>query len=674
MPGEQVLRLEVVTGIPPQFVGPWARVGPASGNPVAEAVRERRLVWVPHHAELARSFPRVAVTMPFASALAVAPIITGTTVWGAWFLLWPDSHPPRLSSQERERISAACRRAGHLIERAARAGRPVVPGRQPRALIQPPARDREPAEVRGAVEFAERLPEGCCALDAEGRIVFISAVAADLVGESVQHLLGTQLWRALPWLVDPAFEDRYRAAAVSRRPKSFTALRPPDQWLSFECYPDASGISMRITPAETALSAHDQGSPHTTPTAATALVGAPYHLMHLAAVLTEAVSMRDVADLVADEVMPAFDAQALAVFVAEENRLHIIGYHGYGADFMDRFGATPLTADTPGARALATGIPSFFATREELEQADPSLIGKVTKAAFAFVPLIASGRPVGCCMIAYDTPHPFPPDERAALTSIAGLIAQALERARLYDAKHQIASGLQAALLPHVLPRIHGLEVAARYLPATRGLDIGGDFYDLIRLDDNTAAAVIGDVQGHDVTAAALMGQVRTAVHAHAAVGASPSEVLSLTNRLLTDLDPGLFTSCLYAQLDLAHHRAWLATAGHPPALVRRPDGRAEVLHVPPGLLLGIDPEADYPATEIPLPAGTVLALYTDGLIESPGIDLEDAAADVAGQIARAPHHSLETLADIMVHRARYTDPRTDDIALLLLNPQPTGE
>ncbi|MGW6145761.1 GAF domain-containing SpoIIE family protein phosphatase, partial [Streptomyces sp. NPDC055140] len=323
---------------------------------------------------------------------------------------------------------------------------------------------------------------------------------------------------------------------------------------------------------------------------------------------------------------------------------------------------------------LTTGIPSFFASREELEQADPGLPGQCTKAAFAFLPLIASGRPVGCCMISYDQPHPFPPDERAALTSVAGLIAQALDRARLYDAKHQIASGLQAALLPHALPRIPGLEVAARYLPATLGLDIGGDFYDLIRLDDHTAAAVIGDVQGHDVTAAALMGQVRTAVHAHAAVGASPSEVLARTNRLLTDLDPGLFTSCLYAQLDLAHHRARLATAGHPPALVRRPDGRAEVLHVPPGLLLGIDPQADYPATEISLPAGAVLALYTDGLIESPGIDLDDAAADLADHIARAPQHPLETLADTVVHRARFTDPRTDDIALLLLNPQPTGE
>lgn len=144
--------------------------------------------------------------------------------------------------------------------------------------------------------------------------------------------------------------------------------------------------------------------------------------------------------------------------------------------------------------------------------------------------------------------------------------------------------------------------MAARYLPATRGMDIGGDFYDLIRLGPTTAAAAIGDVQGHNVNAAALMGQVRTAVHATA--GAAPDEVLARTNRLLTDLDPDLFTSCLYVHLDLGAHTACLATAGHPPPLLRHPDGTTEPLRLPPGLLLGIDPDAGYASTEIPLPPG----------------------------------------------------------------------
>ncbi len=268
-------------------------------------------------------------------------------------------------------------------------------------------------------------------------------------------------------------------------------------------------------------------------------------------------------------------------------------------------------------------------------------------------------------------PHRFPPTERAVLTSLAGLIGQALDRARLYDTQHNVAGRLQAALLPHTLPDIPGLDVAARYLPAGHGLDVGGDFYDLIRLNDTTAAAAIGDVQGHNIDAAALMGQVRTAVHAHNTVGAPPGDVLSRTNRLLIDLDPGLFTSALYAHLDLARHAACLASAGHPRPLVRHADGHTEVLHTPPGLLLGIDPEADYPAMKVPLPPGCVLLLYTDGLIEEPGVDPDDAIAALAGLLERTDASNLDALADTLIQQA--PNP-VDDIALLLISLQPTSE
>ena len=249
------------------------------------------------------------------------------------------------------------------------------------------------------------------------------------------------------------------------------------------------------------------------------------------------------------------------------------------------------------------GTTLFFDDKEQFRNAFPLLdLGEDVGVPSPILPLIVSGRSVGCCVLGYDQPHPFSADERAVLASLAGLIAQALDRARLYDTKHQLAHTLQTGLLPHTLPERPGLEVAARYLPATRGMDIGGDFYDLIRCE-TSAAAAIGDVQGHNVNAAALMGQVRTAVHAHATAGASPGEVLARTNRLLTDLDPGLFTSCLYAQIDLP--RTGPAGQRRPPAaLLRHPDGPAEVLDLPPGLLLGIEPDADYPITEILLPAG----------------------------------------------------------------------
>ncbi|MDX5569498.1 SpoIIE family protein phosphatase [Streptomyces sp. ID05-04B] len=667
---QPVLRLTALGGAPWEISMPWARVVLDAVSPVSDAVRERRLVWVGGQEEMARRYPRLALVVPYRFALAAAPVATGAETWGGLVLHWPASHPPELSPHEREAITGACHRLGLILRHAAEKGRPVRPGAEPLMLPPPRARTTERAEAQAAVDFVERIPGGCCSLGVDGRIAFVSTRAAELLGADIEALLGTKPWEALPWLDEPTAEDGYRAAVLSREPVSFTALRPPDRWLSFRLTPDGSGISVHIVPTH---SAHVHAPVFDPPRQEAGASTAPgraatlYHLMHLAATLTEAVGVRDVVDQVANQMLPAFGAEALALMTAEDGRLRIIGYRGYPADVMERFDAEPLTSATPAVRTLATGVPAFFGDFAELKRAYPPAVLQDGMGAWAFLPLITSGHPVGSLVLAYRRPRAFAPEERAVLTSTAGLIAQALDRARLYDTKHQLAHDLQAALLPHALPGVPGLEVAARYLPATRGMDVGGDFYDLIRLDATTAAAAIGDVQGHNMTAAALMGQVRTAVHATA--GAPPDEVLARTNRLLTDLDPGLFTSCLYAHIDLTERRACLATAGHPPPVLRRPDGGTEILQLPPGLLLGIDPDAPYSSTEVPLPPGSVLAFYTDGLVEAPGVDLGDAVAALARQLERAGPGTLDALADTLIQHARRSAPRSDDIALLLIRP-----
>ncbi|MFJ6633348.1 SpoIIE family protein phosphatase [Streptomyces sp. NPDC091376] len=672
-PGESVLWLTVMSSVSREITGPWARVALDASVPVADAVRERRLVWIGGREEMARRYPRAALVLPYPFAVASAPITTGTTTWGGLVLLWPGSHPRQLAPQECDTVHACCHRLGLLLQQAADTGHPVLPGPEPRVLPLPPGRVPGSAEARAAFDFTERLPGGCCALDVEGRITFVTTAAADLLGAAPSSLLGAKPREALPWLDYLAFEDQYRAAVISCQPTSFTALRPPNQWLSFHLYPDACGLSVRITPAPSADAPDTSEVLYPAPPATPTRAGALYDLMHLAATLTEAVSVGDVVEMAADQVMPAFDAQGFVLFVAESGRLRVVGCRGYRPEVINSLDLPRLGDETtPTVRTLSTGVPLFFASPSEMEQLNPDIPRLTDRAAWAFLPLITSGRPVGCCVVSFDRPHTFTPDERAILTSLAGLIAQALERARLYDAKHQLAHGLQTALLPAALPTMPGLEVAARYLPAARGMDIGGDFYDLIRCGDTTVAAAIGDVQGHNVNAAALMGQVRTAVHATA--GAPPGEVLARTNRLLTDLDPGLFTSCLYAHLDLARHRAHLASAGHLPPLLYYPDGPTKVLDLPPGLLLGIDPAADYPTTEIPLPPGAVLALYTDGLVETPGTDLGEAIAGLADLLTQSRGQSMDALAETLIHHAQQTAPRNDDIALLLISPQQTRE
>ncbi|HZF92577.1 GAF domain-containing SpoIIE family protein phosphatase [Streptomyces sp.] len=671
-PDGQVLSLTLLSGATAELAAPWARVALAAPAPVADAVRQERLVWVGSQEEMTRSYPRTAMVLPYPLALAAAPV-TGARRWGALLLMWPANRPAYMTGRERRHIESSCRTLARLLEEGdAWGGRPA---RDAGLRVLPTGAGRRPAApTMAAADFIERLPGGSCALDLEGRFTYLSSGACRLLGRDADQLLGTRPWQSLRWLDDPSYEDRYRAAVLSREPVSFAACRPPDTWLELHLYPDASGISVRIVPSGGQLPPAPAPR-RTTRTVTPTRAGQLYHVMHLAAALTEVVGVQDVIDLIADQIMPAFGAQGLVLSAADAGRLRITGHRGYPPEAIERLDALPLTtAFTPAGRALSSGIPAFFSDAEEMRRVYPEATPISGKQAWAFLPLVISGRPVGCCILSYDRPHDFPAEERAVLTSLAGLIAQALDRARLYDTKHDLAHGLQQALLPRTLPTVAGLRVAARYLPTTRGMDIGGDFYDLIRLGDTAAAAVIGDVQGHNVAAAALMGQVRTGVHAHATVATAPGQVLAGTNRLVIDLGPDLFTSCLYAHLDLARGRATLASAGHPPPLLRLPDGTTRPVDVTPGPLLGIFPDADFPVTEVPLSPGTTLLLYTDGLIETPGVDLDDSIARLGRHLAQADDHDLDALIDDLLNKQVPTGQRADDIAVLALHREAAPE
>ncbi|WP_040905284.1 SpoIIE family protein phosphatase [Streptomyces griseoflavus] len=663
-PGGNALWLVTVTGVPYEFAAPWSRVALTDPIPVADAVRERNLVWIATQEEMARRYPRPALVLPYEFALSAAPVTSGPELHGGLVLLWHGNREAQPSAHERDAVVRGCRRLGGALRRAADRGEPLLPPGRPRTLPPSAGRDHSRAEAAAAAAFVDRLPGGCCALDVNGRITYVTPAAAALLGADEAGLLGALPWEALPWMDVPQVEDRYRAAMISRRPQAFTVLRPPDTWLAFELYPDLSGVSVRVMPghpAEDPLVALPE------PTAA-GPSRAPllYQLMHLAANLTETAGVHDVVERTADQLLPALGAQAMVVMTGEDGRLRVLGHQGYRDALVERYDAMPLSAAVPGSRVLTTGVPDFFTTFADLRRVYPAMVHEDGMASWAFLPLIASGRPIGSLMLAYARPHTFPPGERAVLTSLAGLVGQALDRARLYDAKDRLAHRLQTSLLPRALPRIPGLRVAARYLPAARGLGIGGDFYDLVRLGGRTAGAAIGDVQGHDVDAAALMGQVRTAVHAHAAAGASPNDVLAGTNRLLTDLDLGRFTSCAYVHLDLATHQACVAVAGHPPPLLRHPGGRTELLRVRPGLLLGVEPDTRYPELQFRLPPGCVLALFTDGLVEAPGVDIEDAMEALAGLLEHESPDDLDAMADCLVQHAPAPG---DDIALLLISP-----
>ncbi|MFG2297974.1 SpoIIE family protein phosphatase [Streptomyces sp. NPDC048603] len=669
----RALVLALMCGLPVEAARPWRRVSMASPVPPSEAVRENRLVWVASQEEMVRAFPRAAAGLPYRFALAALPLNGRSRCWGSLILLWPAEHPGGATARGRSHLAAAARRIARALDEYA------VPGAVPDSPLLIPAAGAGPQDTgragQAAADYVERLPEGALALDLESRITYLNPAAEALLGRKADQVLGTRPMYSLPWLDTPEVEDHYRTAVLSRDPVAFTVERSRGTWLRFELYPDASGISVRITRTRAPGGARQPPAARTPRPAGAgppngAQAGRLYQLAHLAAALTETVAVRDVIELVADQILPAFGADGLLLSTADAGRLKITGHHGYDPETVDSLDGLPLDTDlTPAGMVLATGVPAFYASPREMAREFPQALRISGKQAWAFLPLAISGRPVGCCILSYDHPRVFSADERAVLTSLAGLIAQALDRARLYDATHDIAHGLQQALLPRGLPRLPGLRAAARYLPAGHGMDIGGDFYDLIRLDATTAAAVIGDVQGHNVAAAALMGQVRTAIHATA--GAPPDQVLARTNRVLADLGTDLLVSCLYVHLDLARHRARMATAGHPPPLLHRPGLPPGVVELDPAPMLGAGAGRSFPVTGLELGPGTTLALYTDGLVEAPGRDLDRTTADLAGQLAEHCGRDLDGLIDTLLRCSWPTGRYTDDIAMLLLRTDP---
>ncbi|MER6457235.1 SpoIIE family protein phosphatase [Streptomyces sp900105245] len=568
------------------------------------------------------------------------------------------------------------------------------PDGTPRLLDLCPAADHGAAPTVGGVVFepgpaaaaegaADLLPHGVLCLDRLGLIVYVNEAAAGLMGRSRDQLLGRELWEVVPWLSGPPYDDHLRGVLVSADPVHFHAHRPaasPEEpgegdWLAVSVHPGTDLLACTLVPTSRmdapAEPVADVHVPEDTVAGGHSMEPL-YRPIALAIALTDAVTARQVSAVVMQELLPAFGGRRLAIYLLQERHLYLAWETGFPQGFLAPFEGIGLDAHLPGVETLTTGRPLFFESMELLATAYPGIPLDADEGARAFLPLIASGRPVGSCILGFEGARGFSTEERTVLTALAGLIAHAMERAQRYDSEAALARGLQQALLPRRLSTHPRVETAGRYLPGTQGMDVGGDWYDVVEAGDGLAL-VIGDVQGHGVQAAATMGQLRSAVRAFALGDRPPDEVLSGTNHLLIDLDPGQFASCCYLRLDPVTGLARMARAGHPPPLLRSPDGRTRVLDIPGGVVLGVDPHARYPVTEVPLEPDAILALYTDGLVERPGTDIDDGIAALRVRLARAGSvagrrggRSLAGVADRLTANARHAADRPDDVALLL--------
>ncbi|GHG58808.1 ATP-binding SpoIIE family protein phosphatase [Streptomyces griseocarneus] len=409
--------------------------------------------------------------------------------------------------------------------------------------------------------------------------------------------------------------------------------------------------------------------------------------------LAEARSTAEVLRVAATLSMPGFEPSGLAVFVGEGGRVKLIGHHGYAPGDMEEFLDQPMDTGYPAAEVIRTGRAVYLPSPEDYRRRFPTiypLVERFGRRSWAFLPLINAGRTIGAWMAGFSIPVSFTPDERSVLTTVARMLAQALGRASVHESERELTVGLQRSMMPTLRPDVPGMAVAARYVPTGGGLEVGGDWYDMIPLPSGKIALVIGDVQGHDVRAAGLMGQLRIALRAYASEGHHPDAVLSRASRFLAGINGDedseasadqRFATCLYIEACPNSGLLVIARAGHPDPAIRLSDGTMLVRPTAGGLPLGIVPDTDYPITRITLEPGETMLVCTDGLIETGGHDLETGwnrlREVVEGHPADHNGGNLEKLADALVQAvhgppSHYTtgpliDRREDDIALLLL-------
>ncbi|MEU4464276.1 SpoIIE family protein phosphatase [Streptomyces sp. NPDC024017] len=265
------------------------------------------------------------------------------------------------------------------------------------------------------------------------------------------------------------------------------------------------------------------------------------------------------------------------------------------------------------------------------------------------------------------------PDDAVMLIELTRRASIAIDNARRFEHNRDIAETLQRALLTD-LPATPGLSLAARYLPATHGLNIGGDWYDAFPQRDGGLITVIGDVTGHGLHAAVMMSQLRTALRAYAVDGDSPGRLLTRLHRFLHHLQPDLYATAVIARFHPDEPTLTWAAAGHPPPVLRLPDGTVRTLDAKPGAMLGIPLTQEIADHTEHLAPGSTLALYTDGLVErrAQGIDpgIERLAAALGGFRSAELDADLEGSADRILHPLLSDSERDDDVCLLLCHFQ----
>src|SRR4051795_12484428 len=676
-PEAGVIRLRGVAGYPDEVVERWAEIPLDAAAPSADAARTAQMVVLRSVADRDERYPHLAGRASVGDAFVCAPLIVEDRVVGVLGLGFDraddlDADAIAFINASVAQCTAAMHRAlatqaqqRSLAEARLAASRLQALQRVTAALADVRA-DTDPIDslVREVTEATGAVKVVLCVLDETAgvmRTVRSEGLASDLAAEFAEfpYVAGLPATDAL--LRREPILMRNRAERDAAYPTFAGEATIEHAWA---CLPLVIGDHPLGALALSLTDPHDFADSDLE--FLTALADQCAHALERARLLEVDARNRRRLELLA-EAGRIFAAPLDVQLTSMQFARLVVGRIGDAVSIMLREadGSYSLAAaehidprQVRAQRALTSALPDWVASAYDsvLEAGEPVLVADVPSESFlasvtdeevlailaerpprssVMLPLIAGGHALGILSVTTvaDGHATLTPDDVGQLEELAGRLALALDGARLLRQQTEISHTLQRSLLPASLPSVPGAEVAVRYLPGAEGVDVGGDFYDVIPLPSGRIGLVVGDVMGRGVRAAAVMGQLRAAVRAYSLEGHSPAALLARLDRLVGTLEEGLLVTVLYAEWDPARHTVLCACAGHLPPLVRIPGGEPDYVQLDPGVPLGVGGHG-YEEAEILLPPGSLWLAFTDGLVEGPDLPVDDGMRQLAAAVS----------------------------------------
>lgn len=397
-------------------------------------------------------------------------------------------------------------------------------------------------------------------------------------------------------------------------------------------------------------------------------MAADERLRRLEAVTDAALGHLDAADLLdelLERVRDLLEVDTVAVLLLDVHAQQLVATAAKGLEEEVRRGFRLAVGRGFAGRVAASRKPVTLHDIRTGDVVNPALLEAGLRSLLG-VPMLAGGELVGVLHVGSRTAREFTDDDVRLLQLVADRAAAA-GQVRTHRLEQTAAQALQRSLLPTKLPALDGLDLAARFVPGHE-FGVGGDWLDVFTLPSGWVGVVVGDVSGHGLQAAVVMGRVRSALRAYALICGDPGEVLTMLDRKVRHFEAASFATVLYAMISPDRGRVLVSLAGHFPPVYAEPGRPAELARVPVDPPVGVEPLVNRRSTTLRWPPGTVLAGFTDGLVERRDRIIDDGLAALVAAI-RAGQGAEQVCADVMT--AIDTENPTDDIALLVLRRSP---